>query len=477
MRSRTPLSAAAVLLLAIAGCAPGADSPAAGEALVGDEEQAEALLAEDEEVEPEDLGGEAGDIVLTFWHGLGGDNEVYIAEELAGRYSEQTEGVVVHAINRGSYEETLDATILAAGTAAAPHVVQLYEIGTRMARDTGVFVPIHEVDTEGLLQVDDYIEAVAEYYTDETGGFFSAPWNSSSPILYYDATRFEEAGLDPDNPPETYSEVIEACDVLLAETELDACYGMPIHAWFIEQSIAQQGELLADNGNGRDGRATEVRLDSEAATTVLEWWQLMDAEGYWLNNGEREDWDDPRTLMADGQVAMAVDSTAAVARYDQMLADDGRELRTGFMPIPDGVERNGVVIGGASLYIVDGHSDEEIQAALEFVNWMSEPEQDVDWHQFTGYYPIRTDTREQLAADGWFDEAPNFLTAVEQLEATEVNAATRGALLGPFPQIRSIILDAVEDALFSGADAGDALGNVKPTADSVLQEYNELVEG
>jgi len=472
------IGALGALALALTAC--GADDPAAdgaGDAIVADEAQAEEIVDETEDVDPEELGGDEDDIVLTFWHGLGGDDEVFIEEELAQRYSEQTDGVVVNAVNRGTYEETLDASILAAGTDAAPHLVQLYEIGTGVARDSGVFVPLHEADEDGLFDVDDYIPAVAEYYTDETGELYSAPWNSSNPILNVDATRYEEAGLDPDDPPETFSEVMDDCDVLMAETELEGCFGMPIHAWFFEQWVAQQGELLVDNDNGRSGRAEEVLLDSDAAVTVMEWWQEMDAEGYWTNSGEREDWDDPRTLMAEGEIAMALDSTAGVAAYEDSLAEDGRELTTAFMPIPDGVERNGTIIGGASNYVVDGHSDEETEAAVAFANWLSETEQIAEWHRATGYFPLREDTREQLEDEGWFDEQPNFATALQQLEETQVSDATRGAIVGQFPQIRSIVLDAAEAALFEGQDPAEALSASKDEADRVLSDYNEIVVG
>ncbi|AYY14841.1 ABC transporter substrate-binding protein [Actinobacteria bacterium YIM 96077] len=461
MRTTKVLTAGAAAALLLAAC--------------GDSATDQSGTADD--ANAEDLGAEEDDIVLTFWHGLGGDNEEFINDELAAKYSEETDGVVVNAQMRGTYNEVLDQSIVAAGTDEAPHIVQLYEIGVQLARDSGIFAPIHELDTEGIIDPDDYVPAVSSYYTDETGDLYSAPWNSSNPIVYINRDLFEEAGLDPDDPPERFSEVLDACEQIMDAGVSDACFGMPIHSWFFEQTVAQQGGLLANNDNGRSGRATEVLLDSPEAVNVLEFWQEMDERGYWLTSGAREDWDDPRTLMANGQIAMAMDSTAAVGTYEASLEELGNELGTAFMPIPDDAERHGTVIGGASLYILDGHSEEETQAALEFVNWLSEEQQDIAWHQFTGYFPVRSDTNEALDAEGWWDENPNFATAVQQLEETTVTPATQGAVMGPFPEIREIVLDAVEETLFEGTDPADALSANKERADAALEEYNADVEG
>ncbi len=472
---RRGLLALLAMALVVAACGEdAADEPE--DALDGEEAEDDAALDDEDDVDPEDLGGDPDDIVITFWHGLGGDDEVYIEEELADVYSEQTDGVVVNAQNRGTYEEVLDQSITAAGTDQAPHIAQLYEIGTQIARDSGIFAPIHELDTEGAIDPDEYIPAVASYYQDETGGLFSAPFNSSNPIMMINRDIFEEAGLDPDDPPQRFGDIMDACDTIIAETDLDGCFGMPIHSWFFEQMVANQGQVLANNDNGRDGRADEVLLDSPEAVAVMEWWQEMDAEGYWTNSGAREDWDDPRTLMAEGQIAMSIDSTASTRAYQDSLAELDNELGTAFLPIPDDAERNGTIIGGASLYVLEDHPDEEIAAAMEFINWLSEPEQDMAWHQFTGYFPLRTESRELLEDEGWFDENPNFSTAIEQLEQTEVSPATQGAIMGQFPQIRSIVLDAAEAALFEGQDPADALSASKDQADSVLQEYNADVE-
>lgn len=477
-RSITVLAMLAVLALLLTACGDdgGGATSAADDADPAAETSASDEVEDVEEAEAEDLGGEPDDIVIEFWHGLGGDTEVFIEEDLAAAYSEQTDGVVVNAQNRGTYEEVLDQAIVSAGSDAAPHVVQLYEIGVQIARDSGIFAPIHELDTEGVIDPDDYIDAVSSYYVDETGGLFSAPWNSSNPIVYLNRDIFEDAGLDPDDPPETFSEVFDACEQIIDSGAAEGCYGQPIHSWFFEQTVAQQGGLLADNDNGRVGRASEVRLDSDEAVEVLGFWQEMDEQGYWTNSGAREDWDDARTLMADGRIAMAMDSTAAVAAYTSSLEELGAELGTAFMPIPDDAERNGVVIGGASLYVLEDHPEEEIQATLEFVNWLAEPEQDIAWHKATGYFPVRVESREQLEAEGWFDEQPNFGTAIAQLEQTQVSPATQGAVMGQFPQIRSIVLDAVEAALFEGQDPAEALAASKADADAVLGEYNLDVE-
>jgi sn-glycerol 3-phosphate transport system substrate-binding protein len=126
---------------------------------------------------------------------------------------------------------------------------------------------------------------VRNYYT-VGEDIWSLPWNSSNPILYYNIDMFEAAGLDPNDPPETYSEVLEACDVLMAaDLGLQGCIGWNMHSWFVEQWVAEQGALLANNDNGRSGRATDVFLDSEAMMRIFTWWKELADKVYYIYSG------------------------------------------------------------------------------------------------------------------------------------------------------------------------------------------------
>ena len=138
---------------------------------------------------------------------------------------------------KGSYRDTLQAAILAARQGTPPHLVQLFEVGSQLAVDSGIFEPIGQV---GGLDTSDYITPVINYYT-IGGAVNSIPFNSSSPILYGNKQLMEQVGLDPNNPPATFGELLDACATIRAAGVETKCLTFPLHSWFFEQWMAEQG--------------------------------------------------------------------------------------------------------------------------------------------------------------------------------------------------------------------------------------------
>jgi len=166
-----------------------------------------------------------------------------------------------------------------------------------------------------------------------------------------------------------------------------------------------------------------------------------------------------------------IDSTGSLGGLLQNAKDSGFELGTGFMPANAKVDRVGVIIGGASLWVGAGHSDEENKATVTFLMWLLAPEQIATWHQGTGYLPITKGAQKLLEGKDWFKANPGQKTAVDQLNAAKSTSATAGALMGPFPQIRTIVDQAIQ-AVTSGTSVDDALKDAKTKSDQALADYN-----
>src|SRR2546428_7442224 len=103
------------------------------------------------------------------------------------------------------------------------------------------------------------------------------PWSAPPRTLFYNKDAFKGAGLDPEKPPVTFTEVADAGKKL---TKKDASgqtvqygFGPSIYGWLFEQLLATSGSLYADNGNGRDDRATKVVYNNAAGKTILDWWK------------------------------------------------------------------------------------------------------------------------------------------------------------------------------------------------------------
>ena len=411
------------------------------------------------------LGLAAAQTEIEFWHAFGDEARSGWIEARAAEWSEQNPDFEVVVESRGSYRDTLNAAVLAARQGEPPHIVQVFEVGSQQALDSGLFEPIGDI---GDFETSDYIEPVLNYYTID-GTTNSIPFNSSNPILYTNEDMMQEAGLDPENPPSTYEEVLEACQAAEEAGVEGSCIGFNLHSWFFEQWMAEQGALLANNNNGRDGRATEVLLTSDAAKNIVNWIKTLNDNGYYVYTGTLEDWSGSDAIFTEGRAMFHITSTADIGNIVE--AASGFEVDTAPLPIPAASERTGVIVGGASVWIMQGHPENELTAARDFVLFMTNTENMESWHKLTGYFPVRTSSVDALEQEGWFTENPRFEVAFDQMLSTETVPATAGALMGPFPEIRTIIEEAIQKVL-NGEEVDAALEEAKRLADNALEQYN-----
>lgn len=412
-------------------------------------------------------------VKITFWHAMGGWRVDFI-QRMVDDFNLTHPKIEVTVEYKGSYRDTLNAALAAARAGTAPHVVQVFEVGTQQNIDSGIFAPVQDLTDQFGLVVpwQDYLDPVLNYY--RVGGkLYSMPWNSSNPILYYNKTLLDKAGVTMPEKP-TFEDILEIGQKIVESGVAEAAITWPLHSWFFEQWMADMCQDLVNNGNGRNDYATEINLLSPAAKQIMSWWKELYDKGLWINPG-RENWAQARQNFISQRSAMLISSTSDVTLMENAAAEQGFELGTAYIPVPKGVDRCGVVIGGASLWITKDHPEDELRAAAEFVVWMSQTAQQIRWHQGTGYFPIRKSAVDALELEGWFDTHPNYSTAFNQLLETKPVTATQGALMGPFLEARTYIEDAVEQVL-TGTSVEQALADAKAKIDKALEDYLALVK-
>lgn len=417
-------------------------------------------------------------VTIDFWHAMGGHN-LEVTETLVERFNAEHENIEVVAQNTGSYNDTLTKTESAVRSGDAPHIVQIYEIGTQVMVDSGIIIPIEELGREVAQDKNfdwgKFLTPVSNYYQVD-GELNSMPFNSSTPILYYNKDAFKEAGLDPNDPPQTFAELKEYAEKLTIRNEDGDVerYGftLGIVGWFVEQMAANQDALLVNNNNGRSARATESYLDQEPVVRFIELWKEMVDEEIMLNPGRG--WDGAKQAFLSGRAAMMIESTAQVKNFSQNAQSSGYELGTAFLPRPENVDRGGVVIGGASLWALKDHPEAELKAAWEFLSFLSEEEQQVYWFEQTGYFPVTKSAVEKEMNKQFFAQNPNHMTAFLQLLLSKRSAATQGALIGSFPEVRQTVENAIEETLQANMTPQAAMSEAASQIDQSLKEYNSL---
>lgn len=419
-------------------------------------------------------------VEITFVHIFGGENDTRgaVVREIADAFQEQNPGVVVNIPAASTdYTELFNNALLAAEQGNPPTIVQVEEGLTQLAADSGFFIPISDLASpEQLASLDDVLPVVRSYYS-IGDDIWSLPWNASNPILYYNKAMFEAAGLDPEVAPATFAEVLAACEAIMAlENAPATCINWPMSTWFAEQWVAMQNGLVANNDNGRSARASEMLFTSPEMLKVAEWWAELDERGYYSYSGTPNDYNGEGIAFLTRRSAMTINSTAGITLFQRFAAQFGIPLGIARLPIPDESATNGVTVGGASLWITAGHSDEVLKAATDFVFFLTNTENDMKWHQNSGYFPVRVSSIEQLTAEGWFEANPQFSIALDQLFESAGNVANAGAVVGPSSDVRGFLVEAFQSMVDGGIAPAEALAAAKTRADAVLAEYNSLVD-
>ncbi|MCL1600894.1 MAG: extracellular solute-binding protein [Actinomycetia bacterium] len=417
-------------------------------------------------------GGDA--VEVTFWHAMADDLGA-VVDGLVDEYNSSQSAVHVTSTFQGSYDDTFNAFTAALQAGTAPNIVQNFDLASQTMIDTGALLPAYQVMPEG--QADTFIPAARDYYSDENG-MVALAFNSSTPIVYYNAEKFADAGLEAPADDWNFSDFAATCDALeAAGTEFCVTFGQV--GWYFEQILANSGGLYFDNDNGRTGRATEAMFNDATGVEVFTFLTGLIADGHAPNLGNT--WSDTDSVFFAGDAAMIFDSTSGTRGFQD---NAGFEVETAYIPHSDSSERNGVVIGGAALWLVDSDDPVTNAASWDFMNFMVQEDPQVVWHVGTGYFPVlsslMTDTPPELA-EFWV-ENPNFVTAIEQLATTkteingEPNYAVLGGRSGPSPEIRRLVVEAYSAVLDGGATPQEALDAVAEQVKTILADYNAFFE-
>ena len=472
------LVASTMLLLAACG---GGDTPAPEPEEEAPAAEVEEEAMEEEAMEEEEMAEEEmGEVVtIEFWHAMGGElGEV--VDELVARFNDSQSDVVVNATFQGSYDDTYNALLAAFETGSEPNITQNFDLASQTMIDTGRLIPAHQLMAADGFDSSVFLPAVADYYSDDTGVVAMA-FNSSTPIAYYNTAMFEAAGVEPPAEGESwsFSEMTAACDAL-QESGVPNCIALGQVGWFFEQILANSGGMYYDNNNGRTGRAQEVLFNEGVAVEVFDFLSGLVADGYSPNLGST--WSDTDAVFFAEEAAIIFDSTSGVRGFQDGASFD---VGTMFMPYADSADgRNGVIIGGAALWLIDDEDSAKDAAAWQFMKFMAGEAQQVTWHTGTGYFPVRTDISGNSDLVTFWDENPNFVTAINQLESTQTtmadgspNYAVLGGRAGPAPAIRRFIVEAYSAVLDDGLTAQEALDIAADKANQELTDYNAFFGG
>ncbi len=408
---------------------------------------------------------------VQFWHAFTGRLGELVAEQIETFNSSQSDYTVVGS-HKGNYSETLNAGIAAFRAKEQPHVLMVFEVGTAtMMGAKGAIKPVYEVmaDAGAEFDADAYIGSVKGYYTTTDGEMLSLPFNSSTPVLWVNKDALKEAGVDPDVDLSTWQKVGDVLDKVKAsgnDCPLTTAWQSWIH---LENLSAYHNTPFATKDNGFAGLDTELAFNSSLQVQHIQAMGDWAKEGKFFYAGRRNE---GGANFRAGECALFTESSAGYAGIKKEAQFDFAVRPLPYWEGVDGAPQN-TIIGGASLWVMQGHSDEEYKGVAAFLNFLSTEEIQAKWHQDTGYLPITTAAGEKTKADGFYDANPGTDIAVIQMTAKEPTANSKGLRLGSFDQIRGIIDEELEAVWSGDKSAQEAMDSAVERGNKLLRRFEQ----
>ncbi len=406
---------------------------------------------------------------IQFWHAFTGRLGELVAAQVEDFNASQGTYTVT-ATHKGNYSETLNAGIAAFRAGEQPHVLMVFEVGTAtMMAAGGAVRPVYRVMEGSCAALDPaaYIGAVKGDPTPTDGQMPSLPFNSSTPVLWVNRDRLEGAGIDPDVDLTTWNQVEEVLDQL-AEAGEECPLVTAWQSWIhLENLSAYHDVPFASQENGFAGTDTELMLNGEVQVAHISKMGEWADEGKFIYTGRRNE---GGANFRSGECALFTESSAG---YAGIKAEAEFDFDVRPLPYWEGAGNapQNTIIGGASLWVMEGHEAEDYAGVGEFLSYLSSTPVQAQWHQDTGYLPITAAAGEATREAGFYDENPGTDVAVTQMTRNEPTANSKGIRLGSFDQIRGIIDEELEGVWAGDKSAQEALDSAKERGDQLLRRF------
>jgi sn-glycerol 3-phosphate transport system substrate-binding protein len=413
-------------------------------------------------------------VEIQWWHAMTGANNDVIVR-LANEFNAAQQAYKVVPSYKGSYIDTMNAGIAAFRAGNAPHIMQVFEVGTAtMMAATGAVKPVHVLMKEAGEAFDPkaYLPAITGYYSTSKGEMLSFPFNSSSTVMWINKDAFKKAGLDPDKPPKTWPEVFEAAKKLKAAGSATCGFSNAWVTWVnVEQLSAWHNLPLATKANGLDGFDTELKFNSPAHVKHLQ--NLVDLQkdktydySGRTNTGEGR--------FTSGECPIFLTSSAFFGNVKANAKFDFGNAPMPYYPDVEGAPQNSI-IGGASLWVMGGKKPEEYKGVAKFFAFLSDTDRQVAIHKSSGYLPITKAAYTKTKESGYYKDAPYLETPLLELTNKEPTENSRGLRLGNMVQLRDVWAEEFEAALAGKKSAKEALDAAVSRGNAMLRQFERTV--
>ena len=411
---------------------------------------------------------------IQFWHSMTAVNGEWV-NDLAKEFNAKQNKVKIMPVFKGNYDESMTAAVAAFRAGNAPHILQVFEVGTAtmMASKTAI-VPVGQVMKDAGYKFDPsvYVPAVAGYYTAPSGQMLSFPFNSSTTVFYYNKDAFKAAGLDPEKAPTTWPEVALAAAKLKASGH-KCPLTLAWQGWTQLESFSTWHNVeMATKGNGLGGTDARLVLNSPLHVRHIENLSNMAKQGLFVYKGRGNV---PEPSFISGECAMTSTSTGFYGNVAKNAKFAYGIATMPYYPDVPGAPQN-TVIGGASLWVMSGKKAEEYKGIAKFFDFLSTAEVQSASHKRTGYLPVTTAAYQLTEKSGFYKQNPGTDVAVTQM-IRKVTDKSRGIRLGNYVQVRAIEDEELEQVWNGKKTAKEALDAIVKRGNEQLERFQKANKG
>ncbi|NBN45415.1 sn-glycerol-3-phosphate ABC transporter substrate-binding protein UgpB [Proteus sp. G2626] len=405
---------------------------------------------------------------IEWWHAMGGALGQKV-NQIASDFNASQSEYEIKPVYKGTYAETMTSAVASFRAKNQPAIVQVFEVGTAsmMGAKKAVF-PVYQLmeKTNEPFDPNSYLSTVTGYYTTSDGKMMSLPFNSSTPVLYYNKALFKKAGVD--HPPKTWKEM-ETVSQKLLDSGVKCGFTTTWQSWTqIENFGARNNLPIATKNNGFDGFDTTFLFNKAPFVAHIQQMADWSKSGIFKYGGRQSD---SMPLFYTQECAMVMESSAGFAGIKENMK--GIDIGVSQLPYDDTLVQKpaNTIIGGASLWVMSGRPDAEYDGVAKFFTYLSSPEVQADWHQATGYLPVTKAAYALTQQQGFYQKNPGADTAILQMTTSEPTANSKGLRFGNFLQTREIVDEELEKVWSGKQSAQVALDNAVKRGNEQLHRF------
>ena len=404
----------------------------------------------------------AAAVELSFYYPVAvGGPVTKTVDGMAAAFEKDHPGIKIKPVYSGSYQDTITKVLTATKAGDAPHVSVMLSTDMYTLIDEGAIVPFDE-----LAKGEADRAWMAGFYpgfmkNSQTGGkTWGIPFQRSTIVMYWNKELFKEAGLDPQTPPQSWTELVEMGKKLTRRDAAGnvATWGVQVPSsgfpyWLFQAFTTQNGvELMNPEG-------TQTRFDAPAVVDALQYWVDLSRKHQIHAPGVVEWGTTPRDFF-ERKAAIIWTTTGNLTNVRNNAKFD-----FGVAILPAGKQR-GTPTGGGNFYIAKKTTAEERDAAIKFVRWMTTPERAAEWSIATGYVAVSPAAWDTPALKKYVADFAAPTVARDQLRHAVAELSTHEN-----QRVTKALNDGLQAALTGAKTPEAALRDAQREAERILRPY------